>query len=129
MFVLSFKNGSNDPTRDVFDKYYMPLVKIKDFSALIDSKLFFWSASKKQTISVWKTYWNAKNGGYTTGNLLDFSYDQNYYKLIGTYLSRQTDVNIIQQINFTEKLEMMVQQCLLLLKSNKKNYRFLIVTE
>ena len=25
LFILSFKNGDNDPTRDSFDKYYMPL--------------------------------------------------------------------------------------------------------
>ena len=31
LFVLSFKNGGNDSTRDSFDKYYMPLVEIKDF--------------------------------------------------------------------------------------------------
>ena len=55
LFALSFKNSSNDPTRYSFDKYYMPLV---DFNALIDNKLFFWSASKKQTRSVSKTYWN-----------------------------------------------------------------------
>ena len=24
LFILSFKNGNNDPTRDSFDKYYMP---------------------------------------------------------------------------------------------------------
>ena len=40
LFVLSFKNGDNDPTRDSFEKYYMPLVEIKDFNALIDNKLF-----------------------------------------------------------------------------------------
>ena len=28
---LSFKDGGNDPARDPFDKYYMLLVKIKDF--------------------------------------------------------------------------------------------------
>ena len=28
-FVLSFKNGNNDPTRNSFDKYYMPLVEKK----------------------------------------------------------------------------------------------------
>ena len=38
--VLSFKNGNNDPTRDSFGKYYMPLVEIKDFIALIGNKLF-----------------------------------------------------------------------------------------
>ena len=41
LFVLSFKNGNDDPTRDSFDKYYMPLVEIKDFNAFIDNKEFF----------------------------------------------------------------------------------------
>ena len=41
MFVLSFKNGNDDPTRDSFDECYMPLVEIKDFNALIDNKPFF----------------------------------------------------------------------------------------
>ena len=33
LFVLPFKNGNDDPTRDSFDRYYMPLVEIKDFNA------------------------------------------------------------------------------------------------
>ena len=41
LFVLSFKNGNDDPTRDSFYKYYMSLVEIKDFNALIDNKPFF----------------------------------------------------------------------------------------
>ena len=41
LFVLSFKNGDNDSTRDSFEKYYMPLVEIKDFNTLIDNKPFF----------------------------------------------------------------------------------------
>ena len=40
-FVLSFKNGNNDLTRNSFNKYYIPLVEIKDFNALIDNKAFF----------------------------------------------------------------------------------------
>ena len=40
LFVLSFKNGNNDPTRDSFNKYCMALVEIKDFNALIDRKSF-----------------------------------------------------------------------------------------
>ena len=35
LFVLSSKNGDNDPTRYSFNKYYMPLVEIEDFNALI----------------------------------------------------------------------------------------------
>ena len=41
LFVLLFKNGDNDHTRNSFYKYCMPLVEIKDFNALIDNKLFF----------------------------------------------------------------------------------------
>ena len=39
-FVFSFKDGNNDLTRNSFDEYYMSLVKIKDFNALIDYKPF-----------------------------------------------------------------------------------------
>ena len=46
-----------------------------------------------------------RNDDYTTGNLLDFLYHQNYYKRIGIDLSRRLNKNFSQQINFTEKLE------------------------
>ena len=41
LLVLSFKNDDNDPTKGSFDKYYLPLVEMQDFSALIDNKPFF----------------------------------------------------------------------------------------
>ena len=41
LFVLYFKNGDNDTTTNSFIKYYMPLVEIKDFNALIDNKPIF----------------------------------------------------------------------------------------
>ena len=41
LFVLSLKNENDDPTRNYLDQYYMPLVEIKDFNALIDNKPFF----------------------------------------------------------------------------------------
>ena len=41
-FVDSFKNGNSDTMRDSFNKYYMPLVEIKDFNALIVNKTFFY---------------------------------------------------------------------------------------
>ena len=51
----------------------------------------------------------SRNDDYTTGNLLNFSYNQNYHKLIGIGLSRQINMNIPQiiysKINFTKKLE------------------------
>ena len=47
----------------------------------------------------------SRNNDYTTGNLLDYLYHQNYYKLIGIDLSRQKNKTIPQQINFVRKLE------------------------
>ena len=47
----------------------------------------------------------SKNDDYTTGSLLDFSCHQNYYKLTGIDLPRQTNTNIPQEINFTGKVE------------------------
>ena len=41
LFVLSFKNGNDDPTRIFFDEYYMPLVEIGDFNPFIDNKQYF----------------------------------------------------------------------------------------
>ena len=59
LFVLSFKNSNGDPTRLFFDEYYMPLVEMKDFSALIEKKTFFDQPVKKAR-GVWKTCWNVK---------------------------------------------------------------------
>ena len=41
LFALSFTNGNDDPTRNFFDKYNMPLVEIKDFNQLIGKKNIF----------------------------------------------------------------------------------------
>ena len=41
LFVISFKDGNNDSARYFFDKYYMTLVEMKDFNALINSKSVF----------------------------------------------------------------------------------------
>ena len=78
LFVLSFKNGSNDPTRDSFDKYYMPWVEIKYFNALIDNESFFELQVKNKQeaygkliemsrIMIMMIIWK-KNDDYTTGN-------------------------------------------------------------
>ena len=58
---------------------------------------------------------------FRRGNVLDYSYHQNCYKLIVIDLSRQTNKNIPQQICFQENQKnMIVQQCFLLLKSSTK---------
>ena len=105
LFVFAFKNGNKDLRTDSFDKYYIPLVEIKDFNALIDNKLFFDQPVKTKQVTYEKLIEISRNDDYTTGNLLEYLHHQNYYKLIGIDVSRQTDMSIPQQINFTEKLE------------------------
>ena len=59
MFFHSLKNGSIDPMRGSFDRYYIPLVKSNAFNALTDNKPFL-NNLQKQTRSVWKTSLNVK---------------------------------------------------------------------
>ena len=124
LFALSFKNGNDDPTRNYFYKHYMPLAEIKYFNALIDNKPFFDQPVKNKQEENEKLIEMSRSNDYTTRNLLYYLYHQNYYKLIGTDLSRQRNTVILQQINFSGKLEkMMVQQCLLSLRSSKKLFQ------
>ena len=87
--MLSFKNGDDDPIRNSFDEYYMPLVEIKDFNALTDNKPFFDQSAKNKQEAYEKLIEMSRNNDFTTGNLLDYLYHQNYPKLIGLDLSRQ----------------------------------------
>ena len=80
MFDLSFKNGNDDPTRNSFDQYYLPLVEIKGFDTLINNKPFFDHPVKSKQEACEKLIEMSKNDDYTTGNLLDYLYHQKYYK-------------------------------------------------
>ena len=104
-FVLSFKNGDSDPERNSFDKHYMPLVEFKDFNALIDNKPFLINTVRNQKGAYEKLEEMSRNDDDTTGNLLDYSYHQNFYRLIGIDLSKQANAIIPRQINFVGKLE------------------------
>ena len=47
----------------------------------------------------------SNNNDYATGNLLDFAYSKENYKLIAIDLSKQNKLKVLQQINFIGKLE------------------------
>ena len=86
---LSFKNDDNDPTRDYFNKYYIALVEIKGFNALIDNKAYLDQSVKNKQEAYKKFAKMSRNDYHTTEGLLNFLYYQSYYKLIGIHLSRQ----------------------------------------
>ena len=124
LFVLSFQrtSGENDTTkdyRDSFSRYYLPNIRIKDFNVLIDGKSFFDLPVKNEEEAYEKIIDMSNNNDYTTGNLLDFAYFKENYRLIAIDLSKQTELKDPQQINFIGKLECQ-QQCLSLLKNQKK---------
>ena len=74
MFVISFKNGDNNPTRNSFDRYYMSLVKIKGFNASIDNKPVLNQPVKNKREAYEELIEMSGNEGHTTGNLLDYLY-------------------------------------------------------
>ena len=96
LLVLSFKNGNDDPTRDSFYKYYMPLVEIEGFNPFIDNEPFFDQPLKNKQEPCEKFVKMSWNDGYITGNLLGYLYHQKYYKRIGIDVSRQINTSIPQ---------------------------------
>ena len=110
LFVLSFQRiaGENNTTkdyRDSFSHYYVPNVEIKDFNVLIDGKSFFDLPVKNEEEAYEKIIDMSNNNDYTTGNLLDFAYFKENYRLIAIDLSKQTKLKDPQQINFIGKLD------------------------
>ena len=109
LFVLSFQrtSGENDTTkdyRDSFSRYYLPNIRIKDFNVLIDGISFFDLPVKNEEKAYEKIIDMSNNNDYTTGNLLDFAYFKQNYKLIAIDLSKQTKLKDPQQISFIGKL-------------------------
>ena len=88
LFVLSFENEED---RTSFSKYYVPKVEIKDFNVLIDGKSFFDVPVKNKEEAYEKIMSISKNNDYTTGNLLDYEYFSEHYKLIAIDLNKQIE--------------------------------------
>ena len=105
LFALSFENEDD---RTTFSKYYVPKIEIKDYNVLTDGKPFFEIPVKNKEETYEAIIEMSKNNDYTTGNLLDYEYFKDNYKLIAIDLSKQTeleDTDLEQQINFIGKLE------------------------
>ena len=84
------ENNVKKDHRDSFSRYYVPNVKIKYFNVLIDGKSFFVLPVKNEVKVYEKIIEMSRNNDYTTGNLLDFAYFTENYRLIAINLSKQT---------------------------------------
>ena len=108
LFVLLFErigeNSVKKEHRDSFSHYYLPSVEVKDFNVLIDRKSFFDLPVKNEEEAYEKNIEISKNNDYATGNLLDFAYFKENYRLIAIDLSKQTKLKDPQQISFIGKI-------------------------
>ena len=105
LFVLTFENEDD---RTSFSKYYVPKVEIKDFNALIDGKPFFEIPVKNKEEAYEAIIEMTKYNNYTTGNLLDYEYFKDHYKLIAIDFSKQIESenpDLKQKINLIRRLE------------------------
>ena len=106
LFVLSFENEED---RRSYYKYYVPYVEIKDYNVLIDGKPFFELPVKNIEETYKKiTQITDHNGYYTRGNLLDFKYFKEHYKMIAIDFSKQIELenkDLKQQVNFIGRLK------------------------
>ena len=100
LFVLAYQIAID---RQSFSQFYLPRVMIKDYNVIIDTlALFDLPIKTEKIIDI------SRNNEYTTGDLLDYDYFKNYYKLIAIDLSKQQvlqeNEDLIQQINFIGRL-------------------------
>ena len=80
-------------------------MEIKDSNVLIDGKTYFDLPVKNEEETCDKIIEMSRNNDYTSGNLQDFAYFKENYRLIAIELSKQTKLKDPQQINFNGKLE------------------------
>ena len=132
LFVLSFErieeNNVKKDYRDSFSHYYVPKVQLKDFNVLINKNFFFDLPVKNEEEAYEKITDMYNNNVYTTGNLLDFAYYKENYRLIAIDLSKQTKLKGPQQINFigkTEKENNGVTIFFIIEKSEETTFEFL----
>ena len=100
LFILSFENEDD---RTSYYEYYVPSVEIQDYNVLIDGNAFFELPIKNIEENYEKIIQITDHSGYyTRGNLLDYEYLKEHYKLIAIDLSQQIELenkDIKQQIN------------------------------
>ena len=123
LFILSFARNASDP----FSHYYVRNVKIKYFNVIIDRKSFF-DLPVKNEEEAQKKFIEISRNDYTTGNLLDFVYFKENYRLIAVALSKKTKLKDPQQISFIGKLKNQARGATMFFiieKSEKTTFDFL----
>ena len=104
LLVLAYENEDD---RTSYPQYNVPNVEIKNYNVIIDGKPFFELPLKNMEETYQKIIDMGYNDDHTVGNLIDFEYFKQHYKLIAIDLSKQKELenDVMQQINFIGSLE------------------------
>ena len=73
---------------------------MKNVNVLIDGKSFFDLPVKNEEEAYKKIIEMSRNNDFTAGNLLDFTYFKENYRLVAINMSKQTNLKDPLQINF-----------------------------
>ena len=105
LFVLAHQNADD---RQSLSQIYLARVMVKYFNVIIDKLAFFDLPIKTEKEAYEKIIDITRNNEYTTGNLLDYHYFKQHYKLIAIDLSKQQvlqeNEDLIQEVNFIGRL-------------------------
>ena len=125
MFVLAYQNADD---RQSFSQFYLPKAIVKYYNVIIRKLAFFDLPIKTEEEAYEKIIDISRNNEYTTGNLLDYNYFKKYYKLIAIDLSKQQvlqeNEDLIQQINFIERLTEAANVFIIIEKKEHTNKEF-----
>ena len=92
---MAYSTEANQPTRNGYQKYYLPRIDLKKYNVIIDGRNFYDNPveNNSEKYRELKKAMIGKGEDYTTGSLLDYNYFINHYKLIAVDLSKQKELD------------------------------------
>ena len=107
LFVMAYLRGGNNPDKNIRQKYYLPRSNLNKYNVIIDGRNFYDNPieSDIEKYRELNKVMIGKGEDNTTGSLLDYDYFKKHYKLIVVDLSKQKELDAIQQIEFKYMLE------------------------
>ena len=99
LFVMAYNRANGQPTRNGQRKYYLPRIDLEKYNVIIDGRNFYDNPieSDIEKYGELKKVMIGKGEDYTTASLLDFNYFDKHYKLVAVDLSKQKELDRIQE--------------------------------
>ena len=131
LFVMGFDNNSikrNTADPQSHKRYYLPRIKIKDYSVLIDGRNFYdQNINDSIRYTELLKFTTGRSEDYSTGCLIDCDWYLKDFNIVAKDLSHQpvlnSDPKVIQQIEFIYKVDANVRADILTILEKEKQTR------